>query len=202
LLEELDLAEYQVRLCAPTGTASLVLKDKTPDYSSCTLHKLFYIPKRTSKGVIFEPTKMNISDAKLIIIDESSMVGRKVANEILEIARKARCKVLIVGDPGQLPPVGDDEFFFLNPDAMLAEIMRQAAGNPINDLSMKIRQASENAQSYQFKQGIVGDNLYVLPQAKMTIRHLGKVINNGGAVLCGANKTRASLNRQIRQELG
>ncbi|MFE7817812.1 ATP-dependent RecD-like DNA helicase [Priestia megaterium] len=205
ILEELDIDNERVRLCAPTGTASLVLKEKTPGYSCSTLHKLFYVPELTKAGrTIFVPSADNLNGTRLIIVDEGSMVGNRTANEILPMARKAGCKVIIVGDPGQLPPVKDEEYFFKNPNSILTEVLRQASDNPIIALSMAIRKATEDGVSYRFprKDVNIGGKVYVIDRRKVSVNQYAKVVANGGVVIAGMNKTRQNLNQAIRSHLG
>ncbi|MEC4620896.1 AAA family ATPase [Bacillus paranthracis] len=205
ILEELGIRADQVRMCAPTGTASLVLKEKTPGYSCSTLHRLFFVPELMKDGrTRFVPSAENLYGVRLIIGDEFSMTGRRMAEEILPMAKKAGCKVLIVGDPGQLPPVKDEEYFFVNPDAILTEVLRQAADNPIVALSMAIRQATENGAPYIFPnrdQNIDG-KVFVVNRSRVSIAQYAKVVANGGVVIAGMNKTRQSLNQAIRLHLG
>lgn len=205
ILEELGIRKEHVRMCAPTGTASLVLKEKTPGYSCSTLHRLFYMPELMKDGrTRFVPSAENLYGVKLIIGDEYSMVGKRMAEDILPMARKAGCKVLIVGDPGQLPPVKDEEYFFVNPDAILTEVLRQAADNPIVALSMAIRQATDNRVPYIFpnQDQNIGGKVFVLDRRRISVAQYAKVVANGGVVIAGMNKTRQSLNQAIRAHLG
>jgi exodeoxyribonuclease-5 len=192
-------------MCAPTGTASLVLKGKTPGYSCSTLHRLFYAPELMKDGrTRFIPSADNLHGVKLIIGDEYSMVGKRMAQEILPMAKKAGCKVLVVGDPGQLPPVKDEEYFFVNPDAILTEVLRQAADNPIVALSMAIRQATENGVPYVFpaKDQNIDGKVFVIDRRRISVAQYAKVVANGGVIIAGMNKTRQSLNQAIRVHLG
>ncbi|MES9681847.1 AAA family ATPase [Gottfriedia acidiceleris] len=205
ILEELGIHRDYVRMCAPTGTASLVLKQKTPDYDSSTLHRLFYVPETMKDGrTRFIPSTDNLHGVKLIIGDEFSMTGKRMAEEILPMARKAGCKILIVGDPGQLPPVKDEEYFFVNPDAILTEVLRQAADNPIVALSMAIRRATEQGLPYTFanKDQNINGKVFIIDRRKVSIAQYAKVVSNGGVVIAGTNKTRQSLNQGIRTQLG
>src|SRR5208283_2536336 len=80
--------------------------------------------------------------AKLIIVDECSMVDEELGRDLLSFGRK----VLVLGDPAQLPPVkGGGYFTEAEPDVMLTEVHRQAADNPIIRLSMAIRAGGELA---------------------------------------------------------
>ena len=63
------------------------------------------------------------ADAKLIVLDEVSMVGEEMARDLMGFGKP----ILVLGDPGQLPPIkGEGAFTRDAPDVMLTEIHRQA----------------------------------------------------------------------------
>lgn len=65
------------------------------------------------------------------------MVGAELAQDLLSFG----VKVLVLGDPAQLPPVQDAGYFTKGePDVMLTEVHRQAQDNPIVRLSMDVRE--------------------------------------------------------------
>lgn len=69
-----------------------------------------------------------IMNTKLIIVDESSMVGTEIAEDL----KSFDIPILAIGDPGQLKPIGDSPGLCIGtPDALLTEIHRQAQDNPI-----------------------------------------------------------------------
>lgn len=70
---------------------------------------------------------------RLFIVDEGSMVGGSLLNDILSF----KVPVLLFGDPHQLAPVNDVSVF-THCDFYLTEIVRQAADNPIIWLSQQI----------------------------------------------------------------
>lgn len=72
----------------------------------------------------------------LLIIDEGSMVGRAM----LTLCQEAFPQVLLIGDPGQLPPVKDEALLATIPGVDLTEIHRQAADSPIIQLAYRARQ--------------------------------------------------------------
>lgn len=71
----------------------------------------------------------------LLAIDESSMVGQ----ELLSLATQVYRKVLLVGDPGQLPPVKDIAVLDQYNGARLTEIHRQAQDSAIVRLAYDAR---------------------------------------------------------------
>lgn len=129
-------------------------------------------------------------DVKLIVVDEGSMVGAEVANDLASFGRP----IFIMGDPGQLPPVADDYGFACDqPDAFLTEIHRQAADNPIIRLATLVRQGEELAE------GDYGQGVRVLnrKQDDATMD-----MDREAMVICGTHKKRWTLTKKIRRELG
>ena len=78
-----------------------------------------------------------VRDAKLIVLDEVSMVGEEMARDLLAFGKP----ILVLGDPGQLPPIkGEGAFTSDAPDVMLTEIHRQAGESAIIRLATLARQ--------------------------------------------------------------
>ena len=75
--------------------------------------------------------------AKLIVLDEVSMVGEEMARDLMSFGKP----ILVLGDPGQLPPIkGEGAFTKDAPDIMLTEIHRQAGESAIIRLATMARQ--------------------------------------------------------------
>lgn len=77
--------------------------------------------------------------AKLLVMDEASMCGQKVAEDLLSFG----VPILALGDPAQLPPVGDGGYFTgsnTKPDFMLTEIHRQAKDSAVIRLATMARE--------------------------------------------------------------
>lgn len=113
---------------------------------------------------------------RLIILDEVSMVGRKLAEDLLGFG----IPVLVLGDPGQLPPIGDEGFFVSGrPDVLLTEVQRQALESPVIQLATRVREEGYGRYATQ-RPGM--DAIAASPQ-----------------VLVWRNKTRWSVIEAIRQ---
>jgi len=128
-----------------------------------------------------------IRHADLVVIDEVSMVGDKIAEDLLSFG----VKILVLGDPAQLPPVkGTGYFTEAKPDRMLTEIHRQAAGNPIIDMATRVRKGQK------LEAGMYGDSqvLYGKPDRDLVM--------NADQILVGKNLTRRQINAQVRRLLG
>jgi exodeoxyribonuclease-5 len=130
-----------------------------------------------------------IRDAKLTVLDEVSMVGDEMARDVLSFGRPT----LVLGDPGQLPPIkGEGAFHRREPDITLTEIHRQAAESAV------IRLATMARQGEPIPYGQHDDFVWKMPQHGVTAEQL----LHGGQVICGMNKTRFNLNNAMRHAAG
>jgi exodeoxyribonuclease-5 len=78
---------------------------------------------------------------RFIVIDEVSMLSRKSLMKIYEMAKDVGSKILVVGDPGQLPPVGEKEIKWsgIRNRYELKTVMRQSNGSAIPLIGEAIR---------------------------------------------------------------
>ena len=184
-----DHVEGEAQFAAFTGKAALVLREKGCGEAR-TIHSLIYRPKDLDSE---EPSFVLNEDspasrASLIVIDECSMVDEELGRDLLSFGKK----VLVLGDPAQLPPVKGGGFFTDQaPDVMLTEVHRQAADNPIVRLSMRVR-AGERLTP--------GDHgaLRVAPRSEID----ADLVKSADQVLVGLNKTRRAYNKRLREILG
>jgi exodeoxyribonuclease-5 len=130
-----------------------------------------------------------IRDAKLVVLDEVSMVDDKMAADVLSF----RKPVLVLGDPGQLPPIkGEGAFHRREPDVMLTEIHRQAAESAV------IRVATMARQGEPIPYGQHDEFVWKMSMQGITAEQLLR----GGQVICGMNRTRFDLNNAMRRAAG
>lgn len=173
-----------------TGKAALVLRSKGCA-DARTLHSLIYKPDEDEEtGKVhfeFNPDGP-ISEAGLLIVDEVSMVGEELGMDCLRYG----VKILVLGDPFQLPPIHGEGFFTdREPDVLLDEIHRQAADNPIIRMSMDIRLGRG------LQPGEYGDS-YVRRRSEMSKDDIQEASMSADQVLCGINKTRNTVNARMR----
>lgn len=120
----------------------------------------------------------------LIIADEMSMLSKQEADDLLSFD----IPLLVLGDPGQLPPIeGRGHFSTGEPDFLLTEIHRQALDSPIIQLATAAREGRP------LKLGSYGSSAVI--QRRAVERDL---ILGVSQVLCGSNKTRLQLIEDIR----
>ena len=130
-----------------------------------------------------------VRDADLIVLDEVSMVGAEMASDLLAFGKP----ILVLGDPGQLPPIkGDGAFTDADADVMLTDIHRQAETSAI------IRLATLARQSMPIPYGEHDDFVWKMRRSDIGPHQFLK----GGQVICGRNATRLFLNTAMKQAAG
>jgi exodeoxyribonuclease-5 len=179
----------KVLFAAFTGKAACVMRSKGC-YSASTIHSLIYKARESGEETpSFELwNDAPASKAKLIIIDECSMVDAELARDLMSFG----VPLLVLGDPAQLPPIHGGGFFTdAKPDAMLTEVHRQAQDDPIVRLSMEIRAGNP------LTQGQYGETQVVRRDALDPKRVL-----DADQVLVGRNITRRAYNARLRERRG
>jgi ATP-dependent exoDNAse (exonuclease V) alpha subunit len=179
----------EVKYAAFTGKAALVMRAKGCAGAS-TIHSLIYRARESGE----ETPNFELWDdapasrAALIVIDECSMVDAELGRDLMSFG----VPLLVLGDPAQLPPIAGGGFFTDHePDAMLTEVHRQAAGDPIIHLSMQVRAGERLAA------GTYGDSAVVRRAELDPDRVL-----TADQVLVGRNATRRAYNARMRERRG
>ncbi|TPW33158.1 ATP-binding protein [Martelella alba] len=189
----------EVLFAAFTGKAAQVLRARGAS-NARTIHSLIYRPKgeemieneetgKTSVSPMFSINRQSpLAKAALIVIDECSMVDEKLGQDLMSFGTP----VLVLGDPGQLPPVSGGGYFTeQEPDFLLTEIHRQARDNPIIDLAMRVRNGEE------LNYGDFG-TARVISRREVT----QDLVLDADQVLVGTNRTRRRYNQRLRELKG
>jgi len=103
-------------LMAPTGRAAKVLTAYS-SYVASTIHRRIYFAMTNSSGNLVLKLQQNKLENAIFIIDEASMIpderaeersgGRSLLDDVMEFVFSGKnCKLILVGDVAQLPPVG------------------------------------------------------------------------------------------------
>jgi len=145
------LDEYQgaVVVSAPTHKAKKVII-ATTDVEGKTLHSLLglrpdvdldnYNPNFPQFEPIADPT---IIEYDLVIIDEASMINQELYNLIIGITIDYKMKILFMGDPAQIPPVGEKMSAVFEQKEIelhqLTKIERQNQSNPLSVVYSALR---------------------------------------------------------------
>ncbi len=199
----LKIKPSQVAFATPTGKAAAVLIQKGSP--ATTIHRLIYsaveheyeteINGRTVKGRKIEFVKRkNIGNYKLIVLDEISMVNKKMMEDLLSYG----IPILATGDLAQLPAIASESHNLLeNPDFNLTEIVRQAKDNAILYVATQAR----NGESIAFGEYNDGE-VIVIDRNMLTSKQFTKYLLEADQVICGKNTTRIKLNKLIRELKG
>jgi hypothetical protein len=141
------------RVCftAPTHKAVKVLagmaRRANLDVVTSTIHSLLglKVSREYEAEKIKEGGKSSIDKFDVVVVDECSMVGKELFRYIRRASEIYRVKFIFMGDPAQLPPVGEDRSETLAIEgATLTQVMRQRAEHPILGLCTDIRDAQES----------------------------------------------------------
>ena len=131
ILSLLGQMQLKCLLAAPTGRAAQRLSEVTGEEAS-TIHRLLEAGIDPATGeMVFTRDESNPLKADVIIVDEMSMVDVQLLASLLRAIPQRR-RLILVGDPDQLPPVGPGFPFQdmlrsrMLPMVRLTEIFRQA----------------------------------------------------------------------------
>ena len=147
LVKTMDQLEQKCILMAPTGRAAKVFSHYA-GHPAYTIHKKIYRQKSFSNEVDNFSINDNLHQHTLFIVDEASMIandglsgsmfgtGRLLDDLIQYVYSGQGCRLMLIGDTAQLPPVGEEESPALSADAlkgyglevyegMLTEVVRQ-----------------------------------------------------------------------------
>ena len=137
----------QIMFTAPTNKAVKVLRNYLDagglhDCPTKTIYSLLGLSLQAN-GEVKELAKpeepVDLSQLRLIVVDEGSMVNRFLMEAIREAYATWGVPVLFMGDPAQLPPVGEttSPIWKIPDHSLLTEVKRY--GNSMLDLATKIR---------------------------------------------------------------
>ena len=172
LVKTLEELERECVLMAPTGRAAKVFSLYS-DHPAFTIHKRIYRQKSIDKDSIFT-LNFNMRQNLLFICDEASMIandeylsgslygtGRLLDDLVHFVYGGKGCRLILMGDTAQLPPVGDDESLALSDEYMggygfhvishtLTEVVRQADSSGILWNATHLRTLLENEEIFDF----------------------------------------------------
>lgn len=121
IVRALQSLEQQLVLMAPTGRAAKVFSLYAGS-AAYTIHRRIYRQKSLEGG--FDLGYNNAKDT-LFIVDEASMIslngeGRSLLDDLISfVYNGSNCRLMLIGDQAQLPPVGEEES-----PALMAPVLR------------------------------------------------------------------------------
>lgn len=161
LVKSLPELKLKSVLLAPTGRAAKVLSNYSGK-AAFTIHKKIYRQKSMKGGMASFSLDRNLHQQTLFIVDEASMISNQssensffgsgnVLNDLMEYVYSGTgCKLILVGDTAQLPPVGltispaldaktIDEMGFEVEEVELKQVVRQEHDSGILSNATHIR---------------------------------------------------------------
>ena len=229
----------QLAMMAPTGRAARILAMKT-GHTATTIHKAIYakahVDSKKVKDIaesefkyVFPINKSENGGNIFAIVDEASMVcSRKTEHELFmfgtdnlmeDLLTYVRPnfggKIIFVGDPAQLPPVGEAVSNALRADFFqkkglkvieteLTEVLRQKGDSMILKNAMMIRDLLNKDKRNQLVFDEQKDDVETVPSEQFLDKYLNyrkKSGKNDSVIICYSNKSANRYNRDIRKAL-
>ena len=212
-------------LMAPTGRAAKVLGSYTQRYAS-TIHKKIYIVQVYPDGGMRMVRAQNKHKNTLFIVDEASMIGeehefgaRSLLDDLLEyVFSGEHCRLLLIGDTAQLPPVGNNDSPALDIDYLqsqfpltiasfeLTEVKRQALQSGILTNATHLR---EELTKHDFVYQIplfnidFNDTCRIDPETfeELLFKAFGDREGNDAVIVCKSNKRANLFNQAVRSRI-
>ena len=216
-------------LLAPTGRAAKVISNYS-NKPAFTIHKKIYFPKKSSGGGVAFTLQQNKHKNTIFIIDEASMIsdqsneskmyenGSLLDDLISYIYSGDNCKMILLGDTAQLPPINSDISPALNTDTLelnydkrvdwieLDEVMRQELNSGILYNATELRELLKDTFISEFKFKLRGFKDIVRLTDGYDIQDaINQAYNNYSiedtAFIVRSNKRANQYNEQIRMKI-
>ena len=214
---------------APTGRAAKVISNYS-DKPANTIHRKIYYPKKERGGGVSFTLQRNKHLNTIFIVDEASMISDNASESKLfengsllddlmsYVYSGHKCKLLLIGDQAQLPPVKMDlspaldernlqmQFDKTVKSIELDEVMRQAETSGILKNATRIREFLNDELYEDFRFDLSGQNDVVrLIDGHEIMDALGDSYreygNEGTAIIVRSNKRANLYNQQIRSRI-
>jgi exodeoxyribonuclease-5 len=225
LVKALKHYNYKSVLLAPTGRAAKVITAYS-GRKAFTIHKRIYRKKTALNVDESFMISENLANNTLFIIDEASMISDQLSGNnrdtllydlVKYVYNDKNCKLLLVGDTAQLPPVGSDSSPALDEQLMRLDYQLNVFSYELTDV---LRQGKDSGILYNATRirDIIRQGKEVIPQIttkgytdvfRMTGERLqegleyayNKYGDESTLVICRSNKNANLYNKQIRTRL-
>jgi ATP-dependent exoDNAse (exonuclease V) alpha subunit len=222
LVKALKYYNYKSALLAPTGRAAKVITNYS-GRKAFTIHKRIY--RRKSAMNIDDAFRLadNLASDTLFIVDEASMISDALAGNtndtllhdlVSYVYNTKNCKLMLVGDTAQLPPVGADNSPALDVQLMKSEFALEIFSFELTDVLRQQKDSGILLNATALR-NIIRQGKAVTPKVvtkgyrdvfRMTGERLEEGLNyaynkygyDGTLIVCRSNKNANLYNRQIR----
>ncbi len=224
LVNSLSAFKRKSVLLAPTGRAAKVMSLYSRR-AAFTIHKYIYHPKRDKSGRTSFTLKQNKAVSTIYFVDEASMIqdqgndgiSQNLLSDLIKFVNAGiNCKLILIGDIAQLPPVGADsspalqaDHLFFNyksevQEVLLKQIMRQAVDSTILVNATEIRNIQESG-TYSWPKFKLGPDFIRLEESLDVEGALQDAFSTHSrdevAILVRSNKRANLYNQQIRSRI-
>ena len=228
LVKTLDQLEQKCVLLAPTGRAAKVFSHYA-GHPAYTIHKKIYRQRSFSNEMDNFSLNDNLHQHTLFIVDEASMIandglsgsmfgtGRLLDDLIQYVYAGQGCRLMLIGDTAQLPPVGEEESPALSASALRGYGLEVYEGL----LTEVVRQLHDSGilwNATELRRYIADEDFFVLPPIRVEGFPDIKVIPgnelietisesyykagmDGTIVVCRSNKRANIYNKGIRNTI-
>ncbi|MBO5886536.1 MAG: AAA family ATPase [Bacteroidaceae bacterium] len=175
LVRTMQQLRLRVMLLAPTGRAAKVLSNYA-GAPAFTIHRKIYRQKSITEMDVFQ-NNINMRQDTLFIVDEASMIANdaheqtmfgtgRLLDDLMQYVYSCNgCRLLLVGDTAQLPPVGETE------SPALSRTMLEGYGMEVTELCLTqvVRQLEESGilwNATMLRSLIQNDDVYAFPKLR------------------------------------
>lgn len=225
LVKSLPVVAKRHVLMAPTGRAAKVLA-KYSKRAASTIHRKIYWIRTNKSGNTFITRKENTHTNTIFFVDEASMISennekafgnRSLLDDLIEYVYEGLdCKLILIGDTAQLPPVHLEVSPALNEEILerksnkqiisreLTEVVRQKENSLILNNATLIREKIAK-KDYTFPSIITNNEVIRINTGEDLQDALESAYSNNGinntSVICRSNKRANLYNQQIRAKI-
>lgn len=207
-------------LLAPTGRAAKVMSGYAGK-RAFTIHRRIYRMDIGEGGSFQMKLAPNNQKNTFFIVDEASMIpdhsgqgymGRSLLHDLVEyVSQGEGCRLILVGDTAQLPPVGEEKSNALDVRYMisrfgmraghfeLTQVVRQEDQSGILFNATALRQSLNGSEKFHFNLGFPDVvRLSSSDVGEQLASDHGKYGTDQVIVVCRSNRSANNYNRQIR----
>ena len=228
LVKTLDQLQQKCVLLAPTGRAAKVFSHYA-GHPAYTIHKKIYRQKSFSNETDNFSINDNLHQHTLFLVDEASMIandglagsmfgtGRLLDDLVEYVYAGSDCRLMLIGDTAQLPPVGEEQSPALYADAL------KGYGLEVQEMMLTevVRQMHDSGilwNATELRNYIVEEDYFTLPSVRIEgypdvkvvpgyelIELIGECYDRVGMeetiVVCRSNKRAHQYNKGIRNSI-
>ena len=225
LVKSLPSVGKRSALLAPTGRAAKVLA-KYSKRKASTLHKKIYWIRTSKNGNTFITLKENLHTNTIFIVDEASMIPedlndslskRSLLEDLIKYVYEGiDCKLILIGDTAQLPPVHLDVSPALDEENLdkkyqkqiiskeLKEVVRQEKNSLVLENATQLRRLIEVNNNSLPKIKLNNDVIRISSgedlQENIEAAYAQSGVENT-TIICRSNKRANQYNNRIRSEI-